>query len=163
MINTLTEKKRLLIVAHQPSVNTKKMAQALLLGAQSNEVTNVNTTLKTPFECDAKDVLDSDALILFSTENFGYMSGALKDFFDRLYYPCLAQDKVNNGKPFALVVRAGLDGTGTIRAVDNITNGLKWRKVQDTLLCKGDFKPAFLTQCETLGMTIAASLDNDII
>ncbi len=74
-------KKQLLIVAHTPSPNTEKLAKALLEGAQDNAISEVSTRLKSPFDCDAEQVLASDALILFTTENFGYMSGALKDFF----------------------------------------------------------------------------------
>jgi len=157
------KKKQLLIVAHQPSDNTRLMAHALLRGAQFDGGSDVHCQLKTPFNCTENDVLGCDALILFTTENFGYMSGALKDFFDRLYYPCLSQSARNDGKPFSLVVRAGLDGTGTIRGIEKITSGLKWRAVQKTLLCKGDFGSTFLQQCETLGQTMTASLDSDLI
>lgn len=107
--------------------------------------------------------MNSDALILFTTENFGYMSGALKDFFERIYYPCLDQPKRNEGKPYALVIRAGLDGTGTKIAVAKIISGLKWREAQDVLLCKGDYHQRFEQEAEHLGLTLAASLDNDLL
>ena len=155
--------KSLLIVAHTPSPNTLKLGKALLRGAQAPEVSGVNAQLRSPFDCDAELVLDSDAIILFTTENFGYMSGALKDFFERIYYPCLEQPGRNEGKPFALVIRAGLDGTGTDIAVHKITTGLKWREAQALLLCHGDYSPEFETQCEELGMTIAASLEAGLI
>lgn len=154
--------KKLLIIAHTPSENTRELANALLNGANNDEITGVETKLRSPFDCDADLVLKQDAIILFTTENFGYMSGALKDFFERIYYPCLEQTKNNEGKPFALVIRAGLDGTGTDIAVHKITNGLKWREVQNTLLCKGDYTPEFAQQCNELGMLIAAGLDNSI-
>jgi len=149
-------------VAHTPSVNTKTLANALLSGAQHSDIERVNTQLRSPFDCDAQDVLNSDAIILFTTENFGYMSGALKDFFERIYYPCLDQPEHNESKPFALAIRAGLDGTGTGIAVHKITHGLKWKEVQPVTLCKGDFDQQFTQQCETLGLTIAAGLDNNI-
>lgn len=155
--------KRLLIVAHTPSSNTKALAQALLSGAEDPAIENVISQLASPFDCDPEMVLAADAIILFTTENFGYMSGALKDFFERIYYPCLDQPARNDAKPFALVIRAGLDGTGTDIAVHKITNGLKWREVQNTLLCHGDYDPAFIEQCQELGMTLAASLDNNLI
>ena len=154
--------RKLLIVAHTPSPNTKELANAILAGAQNEDIEHVNTTLMSPFDCDAQKVLDSDAVILFTTENFGYMSGALKDFFERIYYPCLDQPNINDATPFALVIRARLDGTGTHIAVHKITSGLKWREVHETLICKGEYQEAFAGQCETLGLTIAAGLDNDI-
>lgn len=154
--------KKLLIVAHCPSANTQSLADAVFRGAKHASINNVKSQLRSPFDCDAQDVLSSDALILFTTENFGAMSGAIKDFFERIYYPCLENPRRNQGKPYALIIRAGLDGTGTHTGVHKIINGLKWKEAQATLLCKGDFQDSFIQQCEELGLTIAASLDNDI-
>ena len=155
--------KKLLIVAHCPSDNTRAMGNALSKGAQNSAIEHRIAELTSPFDCTTEDVLSSDALILFTTENFGYMSGALKDFFDRIYYSCLADSKRNDAKPFALIVKAGLDGTGTNLAVHKIINGLKWREVHDTVICKGDFSHQFLEQCENLSLTVAAQLDNNLI
>lgn len=154
--------RKLLIVAHTPSPNTVTLARSLLDGAEDPNIERVDVRLASPFDCTHEDVLDSDAVILFTTENFGYMSGALKDFFERIYYPCLEQEKSNAAKPYALVIRAGLDGTGTHIAVHKITSGLKWREIQPTTLCKGEYNPIFEQQCRELGMTVAASLDNDL-
>ena len=156
------DKRKLLIVAHTPSANTRALAEAILSGAQDSEIEAVDAALCSPFDCNADDVLASDGIILFTTENFGYMSGALKDFFERIYYPCLEQPRRNEGKPFTLVIRAGLDGTGTDIAVHKITTGLKWREVQDVTLCKGDYSDSFVNQCRELGLTFAAGLDNQI-
>jgi len=159
----MDKQKSLLIVAHMPSENTRALGQALLTGAQDPAIESVVSSLRSPFDCEAAEVLASDALILFTTENFGYMSGALKDFFERIYYPCLDAKERNEAKPFSVVIRAGLDGTGTDIAIHKITKGLKWREVQNTLLCKGEFQPEFITQCHELGLTVAASLDNNLI
>jgi len=153
----------LLIIAHTPSPNTKALAAELLAGASEGDIENVDVQLCSPFDCDAERVLASDAIILFTTENFGYMSGALKDFFERIYYPCLDQPERNEAKPYALVIRAGLDGTGTHIAVHKITSGLKWKEVQETTLCKGEHNDQFLSQCHQLGLIMAASLDNQLI
>lgn len=154
--------KKLLIVAHTPSKNTQDLANAVLEGTQHADINNVEAQLLSPFSCDAELTLDQDGIILFTTENFGYMSGALKDFFERIYYPCLEQPSRNDSKPFSLFIRAGLDGTGTDIAVHKITSGLKWREVQPTLLCKGDHTTEFRQQCYEYGMTMAAGLDNEI-
>ena len=155
--------KELLIVAHCPSPNTTELAQALLDGASAIET--VNSRVMSPFEATPAEALNCDAIILFTTENFGAMSGAIKDFFERIYYPCLAQEnqKRNQGKPFALVIRAGLDGTGTNIGVHKIITGLKWKEAQPTLICHGDFQATFIEQCHELGLIMAASLDNDLI
>jgi len=158
-----TNNKKLLIVAHTPSENTEAMATALLDGAEDDSIEGVSAQLRSPFTCVSEDVLASDGIILFTTENFGYMSGALKDFFERVYYPCLDDEKRNEAKPFCLVIRAGLDGTGTETAVKKITAGLNWKEVQATTLCKGQFRNSFIEQCRALGQTIAASLETSII
>lgn len=159
----MTAEKTLLIVAHTPSQNTNNLAEALLSGATHSDISGVTASLKSPFDCDEEDVLGAEAIILFTTENFGYMSGAMKDFFERIYYPCLDDPKRNEGKPFALVIRAGLDGTGTDIAVHKITTGLKWKEVQRVLLCHGEYSQEFENSCQELGMTIAASLEHQLI
>jgi hypothetical protein len=151
--------KRLLIVAHVPSANTGALRDAVLAGARSPKIDGIQVTLRTPFEADPQDVLDTDAIILGTTENLGYMSGALKDFFDRIYYPCLEEKQ---GLPMGVYIRAGHDGTGTRRAIDTITTGLKWRTVVEPLVCRGDWNPDFVDQGKELGMTMAAGLEAGI-
>jgi len=148
--------KRLLVVAHVPSPNTTRLRDAVLAGARNPDIDGVEIIAKTPFEAGPGDVLAADAVILGTTENLGYMSGAMKDFFDRTYYPVL---EIAQGKPYALYIRAGLDGTGTRRSVETIITGLRWRAVQGPLICRGDWDEAFVAQCEELGMAMAAGLE----
>jgi hypothetical protein len=152
-------KRKLLIVAHIPSATTKRLRDAVVAGASHPDIDNIQLSVRSPFEAGPEDVLQTDAIILGTTENLGYMSGALKDFFDRIYYPCLEETQ---GLPFALYIRAGHDGTGTRRGVETIITGLRWRAVQEPLLCRGDYQEEFIGQCEELGMTMAAGLDANI-
>src|SRR5215469_741685 len=148
--------RRLLVVAHSPSENTRRLSEAVLRGAHSPEIAGVETVLRPPLQAVPEDVLAAQAIILGTTENLGYMSGALKDFFDRIYYPCLENTQ---GLPYVLYIRAGHDGTGTRRAVESIATGLRWRAVQEPLICRGEFQDDFVAQCEELGMAMAAGLE----
>lgn len=151
--------RRLLIVAHAPSPNTAALRDAVARGARSPEIGGVEVRVMAPLEAGPDDVLAARAVVLGTPENLGYMSGALKDFFDRIYYPCLEKTQ---GMPYALYVRAGHDGTGTCRAVASIATGLRWRAVQDPLVLRGAFQDAFLDGCEELGMLMAAGLESGI-
>jgi len=149
-------RKRLLLVAHAPSPNTRRLCEAVLLGARAAGADGIETLRIAPLEAGPDDVLAAQAVILGTTENLGYMSGALKDFFDRIYYPCLEKTR---GLPYAAYIRAGQDGTGTRRAIESIATGLRWRAVQAPLVCRGAFDEAFVGRCEELGAAMAAGLD----
>ena len=151
--------KQLLVVAHTPSTNTERLRDAVLAGARSPDFSDIETRWIAPLEAGPDDVLAAQAIILGTTENLGYMSGALKDFFDRIYYPCLENTQ---GLPYALYIRAGQDGAGTRRGVETIVTGLRWRAVQDPLICRGDFDEAFIRSCRELGAAMAAGLDAGI-
>ena len=155
----MPDDKKLLIVSHTPSPNTQALTDAVLRGARHEDVEGVYVRHIRPLQAEPDDVRWADAIILGTTENFGYMSGALKDFFDRIYYPCLEETE---GLPYVLFIRAGLDGLGTRSAVERIVTGLKWRPVQDALIMQGEYQDGFLTQCEELGMTVAAGLQAGI-
>ena len=156
----MSQNKKLLIIAHAPSDNTQRMLEAVINGASDEEVDNVEVQILAPLDTKPEDIISADAIILGTTENFGYMAGLVKDVFDRCYYPCIEHTE---GLPFAFYVRAGLDGTGTRRAIETITKGLRWKLVQDPLICKGGFQLEFLDQCRDLGLSMAASLDAGII
>lgn len=151
--------KNLLIVYHSQSGSTSRMAEAVLEGACEPQAGAVAARLISALEASAADVLAADGLILGTPENFGYMSGALKDFLDRIYYPCL--DKVA-GKPYALFVRAGNDGSGAIESVTRIIAGLKLKAICDPVLMSGEFSEERLEDCRELGRLFAAGLDAGI-
>ena len=149
----------LLIIGHVPSPNTQRLRDAVAEGALAAEAETVTVDARSPFETTPDDVKAAAALVLGTTENLGYMSGALKDFFDRCYYPCLEETRA---RPYALYIRAGLDGTGTRRAVESIAGGLGWRAISEPLLLKGPWQESFASEARELGMLMAAGLDAGI-
>ena len=150
---------KLLIVAHCPSAHTRAMADAVSRGASHREIETIDVQLIAALEAGPEDVLGADGMVLGTTENFGYMSGALKDFFDRIYYPCLERTE---GLPWSLFVRAGNDGRGALTSVERIVTGLCWKRVQEPLVCSGPWDDRWLADCEELGMTMAAGLEAGI-
>ncbi|MGO2131507.1 MAG: flavodoxin family protein [Halomonas sp.] len=152
--------KRLLIVAHAPSPNTLKLREAAQRGAQHPDIEGIEVVVKAPLDTVPDDVLACDAVLMGTTENLGYMSGALKDFFDRCYYPVLEEKQ---GLPCALYIRAGLDGTGTRRAVESIVTGLRWNWAQEPLTLHGEWQEGFCGQVEELAQAMAAGLEAGVI
>ncbi|MGH1471431.1 MAG: flavodoxin family protein [Cellvibrionaceae bacterium] len=146
----------LLINIHCPSDNTQRLRDAVIKGASHPDIRNINLKVTEPLSTIPDDVIWADAIILGTTENFGYMSGAMKDFFDRIYYPCLEKKQA---LPYAIAIRAGLDGTGTKIGMEKIITGLKWKSIQEPLISKGDFQEEFISDWQTLGMTMAAGLE----
>ncbi len=148
--------KHLLIVFHSQSGTTERMADAVIRGARHPDVEGVEVRTRAALEADAEDLLWCDAFILGTPENFGYMSGAMKYFLDRVFYPC--ENKVN-GKPWAMFIRAGNDGSGAISSIRRILTGLAVKEVQEPVLIAGDFDEARLAECEELGLTMAAGIE----
>ena len=156
----MTTTRKLLVIAHAPSENTQRLLKAVMAGANHQDIDNVGVRYLSPLDTQPEDIQSAQALIIGTTENLGYMAGLIKDVFDRCYYPCLESTQ---GLPFAFYVRAGHDGTGTRRAIESISKGLRWRLVQEPLICRGEFNEEFVSQCEDLGMSMAASLEAGII
>ncbi len=151
--------KRLLIVYHSQSGTTARMTEAVVRGATSDQVSSVEVRVRPALEADANDLEWADAFILGTPENFGYMSGAMKYFLDRVFYPCEGQ---LDGRPWAMFVRAGNDGSGAIASVRRIMSGLAVREVQEPVLIAGEFDERRLEECEALGLTMAAGLEAGI-
>jgi multimeric flavodoxin WrbA len=149
--------KTLLIVYHTGGVKTANMAEAVERGARSGgeDAAGVNVVVKRCADAGPADVLAADALILGTPENFGYMSGMMKDFLERVFYAC--EGKVN-GRPYALFVGAGQDGSGAVSSVERIVTGLRLRKVHEPIIALKDLTKEMTDNCEQLGAAVAAGL-----
>ncbi|MCG8623835.1 MAG: flavodoxin family protein [Proteobacteria bacterium] len=152
-----TSRPRLIFLAHTPSPNTRQLATAaeVAIGKQSH----ATLTIKPPLEASADDVLGCDGILIGTTENIGYMAGATKDFFDRSYNDLL---ETARGKPVAIYIRAGLDGTGSKKALASIVSGLGWRLVADILVCRGEWRDDFAGEVEDLALTLALTLEMEM-
>jgi multimeric flavodoxin WrbA len=146
--------KHLLIVFHSQTGHTQRMADAVLRGARA-EAEQVETRMLRALAAGLDDLLWCDGLIVGTPENFGFMSGAVKDFFDRTFYP--AQGKVHQ-LPYALFVSCGNDGSGAVRQVERIARGYPFRRVADPIVARGELDAEVLGRCEELGQTLAAGL-----
>jgi multimeric flavodoxin WrbA len=141
---------RILIVYHSQTGNTERMAKAVADGAAGIEGAQV--VLKRAGETTLQDLLDCQGIAIGTPENFGYMSGMIKDFFDRTYYP--AQGKVFR-KPYVVFISAGNDGTGALRNIERIAIGYQFKKVYEPVISKGKLTEKTLEQCRELGETLA--------
>ncbi|MER5878734.1 flavodoxin family protein [Streptomyces sp. NPDC001910] len=145
----------LLIVHHTPSPNCQALFEAVVSGATAPEIEGVRVVRRAALSATASDVLDADACLLGTPANLGYMSGALKHFFDQVYYPCL---DTTAGRPFGYYVHGGNDVTGAVRGIETITTGLGWRRAADAVTVTGEPGKADIEACWELGATVAARL-----
>lgn len=129
--------------------------EAVVAGASTDEIEGVEIAVAPALTAGAADVLSADGYLLGTPANIGYMSGALKHFFDGIYYPCL---EATQRRPYALYVHGNSDTTGAVRAVESIATGLSWRRVRPALSVLGPPSAADLEQCWELGATVAAEL-----
>ncbi|RJQ83800.1 flavodoxin family protein [Amycolatopsis panacis] len=145
----------LLIVHHTPSPAMQAMFEAALAGAKHPDIEGVDVVRRPALGATAADVLAADGYLLGTPANLGSMSGALKHFFDTIYYPCL---DATQGRPFGAYVHGNNDTSGTVRQLDAITTGLGWQRVADPVLITGEPGKAELAALTELGGTLAATL-----
>lgn len=148
--------KNLLVVYHSQTGHTETLINQVVAGARTAEIRGVQVRLRRASQAAVSDLLWAHGLVLGTPENFGYMSGAMKDFLDRVYYPC---EGLREGLPYALVISAGNDGTGARSAVERIARGFPLKAVHDTIIVKGEPAESELATCREMGMALAAGLE----
>lgn len=146
---------RLVVVSHTKSGGTARLLDAVLRGAHDPAIDGVDVRSLEALDATTDDVMQSDGIILATPANFGYMSGALKHFFDTVYHDVLEHTR---GLPYALVVKASTDGSGAVAAVEPLATGLGWRAIADPIVVEGEITDAHLEACAELGATMAAGL-----
>jgi multimeric flavodoxin WrbA len=117
--------KRLLIVWHSRTGGAEQLARVAADGARAAGE-DIDVVLRAAHDASAEDVLAASGYLFAAPENLGSLSGAMKDFFDRIYYPAL--DRIQ-GRPYAVMVCAGTDGRGAARQVQRICTGLRLREI----------------------------------
>src|SRR5262245_15434279 len=145
----------LLIVHHTPSPAVHAMFEAVHRGATDPSIESVDVVVRPALTASAIDVLEADGYILGSPANLGYISGALKHFFDQIYYPCL---EATVRRPYGVFLHGNNDTSGALRAIDTITTGLQWTRIQDTDSIVGSPSTDDLDACWELGAAVAAGL-----
>lgn len=126
-----------------------------MAGAGADGLQDIDVVSRPALKASADDALAADAYILGTPANLGYMSGALKHFFDTIYEPCIGQTE---GRPYGLYIHGQSDTEGARLAVEKIATGLQWRLAQAPVSSLGEPSGADLNQCWELGAAMAAGL-----
>ena len=146
---------RLLVVHHTPSPALQAMFEAAVSGSRTDEIEGVEVVVRPALTAAAVDVLEADGYLLGTSANIGYMSGALKHFFDGIYYPCL---EATRRRPYGLYVHGASDTGGAVRSVESIATGLRWRRVRPPVCVTGVPGRPDLEACRELGALLAAEV-----
>ncbi len=166
--------KQILVVHHSASGGARAMVSAFLDGGRSAE--GVMVVARSAGVATANEVQRADALVIATPENFGYMAGSVKEFFDRTFYACMADTtqygggsaSLVAGRPYSVLVCAGNDGTGAMQSVDRIITGWRMRKVHPGVIARrvggdagssrGGLRDEDLEACHELGQLFAEGL-----
>ena len=148
-----------LVLFHSQTGKTEQLARAVARGVDGTA--NARAYLKRAAETVAQDLRSCTAVVICSPEYFGYMAGAIKDFFDRTYDE-LKDDPAVHKKPFSIAISAGNDGSFALSHIERICKGYRLRKVQEPIVCRGEVTEEVLARCFELGATIAEGVNAGI-
>lgn len=152
---TDTPRRRLLLIWGGHAGGRTETLRAAVKGGIAEAGEEIELRERAALEAGIDDLLWCDGLLMGTPEHFGYMSGALKDFFDRTFYPAEGRTE---GLPVGLFVSAGNDGRGTVAAVERIVTGYRWKFIAEPLVVVGSPDAAALERARELGATMAAGL-----
>ena len=150
--------KKIIFISHSPSKNTKALSDIVVKTVNSKNL-KIDIEVFSPLKISSESIKKSNGVIIGTTENFGYMAGATKDFFDRCYNELLHNSQ---GLPVFYYIRAGLDGEGTLRAIDKILLGLKWRQVLKPIVLKGNWNNDFKNIVAEAALNFAIGIEEGI-
>ncbi len=120
-----------------------------------NDIDGVEAVVKSADQAGVNDLLSCDGIAIGSPEYFGYMSGIVKDFFDRTYEPLQGKSEIFK-KPYIVFISAGNDGTGALLSIERIVSGYPLKQVHEPIVAKGKITNDALDACKEMGKTIAA-------
>ena len=155
----MEERPGLLVVEHSRSGSTQQLCDAAVRAAQDAVGDALAFRILGAFDAGPEDVLWARAVLIATPARFGYMAGACKDFFERIYYPCLERTRA---LPYALLVKGDTDTSGAVSSVERIATGLGWRRVLPALEVVGEIGPEQLDAAAELGGTLAAGVEAGI-
>ncbi|MBT4522941.1 MAG: flavodoxin [Halieaceae bacterium] len=149
--------KLLQIIYHSQSGASAQMARAAWQGAKAEQV--VATRVMRVWDAGTSDLVQADAVLLVAAENSGALSGGMKDFLDRTFYPAINRGLV---LPYALIISAGNDGRGAVRQAQRILSGYPFPPVAEPLILRGEVSCEHLKQSSQMGQAFAAGLEMGI-
>ena len=151
--------RELLVVCMSRSGSTTRLVDAFISGTRTEGIEDVRVRVLAPLDAGVDDVLAASVVVLAAPENFGLINGLMKDFLERIYYPCL---DVTISKPYALIVKGKDDGRGAIRTTEKILTGLRWKVVHPPLRVVGEISDDDLADATEMGATLAGGLMLDL-
>lgn len=147
------QSRRVLVVHHTVSISTAAVHEAVLAGLQIDELADLEVSSLPALTAGAHDTLTASGVVLLCPVNIGYLAGAMKHYFDQVYYPCL---EATRALPYAAVLHSNSDAAGALRALEGITTGMQWRPVADPLVVSGDPDAGVRAQISELASTLGA-------
>ncbi len=143
------------MVHHTPSIAVRQLLEALVAGTRHPELADVEVVVEPALSATASDVLACQGILLLTPANIGYMSGALKHFFDGIYYPCM---DATRGLLFGMVVHGNDDTTGAVRSIEKVTGALGWQPAAQPVSVLGPPETKDLEAAAELGARVAARI-----